>query len=151
MKTFNKETFKEQIWIWETELREGIENDLERVVKHYEGFKGQSSIKTNYIEEMIYSWAHSHLWHNSNIGETYANYDEFDNETESVETEYPIYQANLNLIAHLVMDFFNQRKSANKISMDGRTFKEKLEWFYDKSTERLELNAKEKFEEENSQ
>ena len=49
------------------------------------------------------------------------------------------------------MDFFNQRKSANKISMDGRTFKEKLEWFYDKSTERLELNAKEKFEEENSQ
>ena len=61
------------------------------------------------------------------------------------------FTTNLNLIAHLVMDFFNQRKSANKISMDGRTFKEKLEWFYEKSTERLELNAKEKFEEENSQ
>ena len=46
------------------------------------------------------------------------------------------------------MDFFNQRKSANKISMDGRTFKEKLEWFYEKSTERLELNAKENLKRE---
>ena len=43
---------------------------------------------------------------------------------------------------------FNQERVQTR-SAYGRTFKEKLEWFYDKSTERLELNAK-KFEEENS-
>ena len=32
MKTFNKETFKEQIWIWETELREGMKMILKELL-----------------------------------------------------------------------------------------------------------------------
>ena len=92
-------------------------------------------------EEQLYSIVHSHLLHESNLGDTYANSEDCMLKNESIETRYMMSKVMIDLLLENSLEILEERGTLYAHSIDGRYFQEKLIFFHDKCMKILNSKA----------
>lgn len=123
----------------ESEKQELLES-LERIMKLTEKTKTIPPKEYPYEEE-LYSYVHSHMWHESNLGDTYANSEDDLLKNESIETRYMMSKVMIDLLLENSLEILEERGTLYEHSIDGRYFQEKLIFFHGRCIERLNSNA----------
>ena len=125
----------ERIFI-ESKKQELIES-MERIMK-WTNFNKTKTIppkeffKEYQYEEELYSHVHSHMWHESNLGDTYANSEDDLLKNESIKTRYIMSKVMIDLLLANSLEILEERGTLYAQGFDGRYFQEKLSVFHGK-------------------